>query len=654
MDFVRLCFHWILWILLFFNFGFSTASLRSQPLSAENNTDPEFYWDTPHIFLAHLPDDISLQARKKTGERAATFNDTLLISGLIDSDGDSINHIIFQNGEALVQGVTFPTTGRHTLLLHLEHKSISYSVRIIPGVFSIIPPLVAILIALLFQEVMIALLCGIGIGCFFLYDYQLWTSLLRLFDTSLVHALADPDHATIILFTLTIGGLIGILTQSGSITGIVERLSAFTDSIRNCQLIAWLMGLFIFIDDYANTLVVGHTMRPFTDSLRISREKLAFIVDSTAAPVCTIALISSWIGYELGLLQDSFESIGMHQSVYFTFLQAIPYSFYSLFSILFVFFLILFQRDYGAMYTAETRSATTGKVLRDGATPLSDTSQKISIPDTPRRWYNAVLPILSVIIITVLGLYYSGHEALGHQAAHLPLRTVIAASNSLQVLLWASVGGVLVAGLLVGTQRILPLRRILDSWINGTRSMVIGCIILVLAWALGAICHDIHTAPYIVLLTKNILRPEWIPALTFLIAGLISFSTGTSWGTMAILIPLIIPLTYESAILPDAPNADTIMLAAIGSILSGATFGDHCSPISDTTIMSSVASACDHIDHVKTQLPYSLSIAGIALLTGYIPAGFGFSPLLSFCIGIILLIVLIRILGKHHSPPHSP
>ncbi|MBL7074134.1 Na+/H+ antiporter NhaC family protein [candidate division KSB1 bacterium] len=518
------------------------------------------------------------------------------------------------------------------------------------GFLSLLPPILAILLALLSRQVILSLFCGVWLGAWFIAHWNPIIGLMRTLDSYLIPALADRDHASIIMFSLILGGMVGIITRSGGAKGIVDRISTFAHTPRTGQLATWAMGVLIFFDDYANTLIVGNTMRPFTDRLRISREKLSYIVDSTAAPVASVALISTWIGFEMGLIRDAFVNLDIQRNIYLTFIQTIPYRFYSLLTLIFIVLLALMGRDYGPMARAERRSRKEGKVLADGAVPLSDKELTQGMPpDTvPPRARNALLPILTVILVTVLGLWWDGWRTLGSGAQGVPLYQIIGEADSFRVLMWASFSGAALAGILALSQRILTLGQTVEAFMVGVRSMIIAMIILVLAWSIGKVCADLGTANYVIGVTKGLLSPHFIPMIAFLIAAFIGFATGTSWGTMAILMPIIIPIAHrvpiDAAI--DPRVGFSILMGTIAAVLAGSCFGDHCSPISDTTIMSSMASGADHIDHVRTQIPYALTTAGVGVLFGYLPAGFGISPVISLIFGILLLVVILRIFGK--------
>jgi Na+/H+ antiporter NhaC len=564
----------------------------------------------------------------------------------------------FQDGKLQIDGLIFTKAGTHKIVLTEGKNAYQITLRTIPGWFSLLPPLVAILLALIFRQVFISLFVGIWLGTSFINGYNPFIGLLRLLDHYLINVLADPSHTSIVLFTLILGGMVGIISRSGGTQGVVASLSRMANKPRGGQIAAWAMGVFIFFDDYANTLIVGNTMRPITDRVKISREKLSFIVDSTAAPVVSVAVISTWVGFEMGLVQSAFSQLGIDRNIYFTYLQTIPYRFYCLLAILFVFIIAATGKDFGPMLRAERRARRSGQVLRQGSTPLSDLSTSvISAPEgTPLRWYNAFIPISVVILVTMAGLWYSGTTALAARGVETgSLKVIIGESDSFSVLMWSSFAGALTAGFLAVSQRILTLKQTLDSWVSGIRSMLYAMIVLILAWSIGQLCDDLHTADYVVSATRHILSPQLLPVLTFITAAFISFATGTSWGTMSILVPIVVPMAYKftlaSSLSPG--RGEGILIATIAAVLSGAVFGDHCSPISDTTIMSSMASGSDHIDHVRTQIPYAVLVGSVAILAGYFPAGYGFSPLIAIPAGVAVITLVLFLLGRRSSPPAS-
>lgn len=630
---------------------FSQSTLQAQqPDSSARQQIVPFALEikAPGVILASVPFNISVRAVDEKGRLQYDYNGALRLSGVGTSAKTDTLSIV--EGEVEIRNLILPETGRTKISVASGGKIAFATVRVIPGLLSILPPVLAIVLAFMFRQVLLSLFLGIWLGAVFVFDYSPLTGFMRTLDRYFINALADKGHAAILIFSLTLGGMVGVISRGGGMQGIVESIRKFAKTPKGGQIATWLMGVFIFFDDYANTLLVGNTMRPFTDKLRISREKLSYIVDSTAAPVASVALISTWIGYQIGLIDQVLKMLGLQQDAYFEFIQSIPFTFYSLLAIVFVFLIGYTLRDFGPMRKAERRAGETGAVLRDGAEPLMDTSSmEVADPAaTPLRWYNGLVPVLAVIAITIVGLYVSGVESLGDEARRAGLRDIIAAADSFSVLMWASFTGLFVAAVLVLAQRILSLNQTVHAIINGYRSMMLAAMILTLAWSIGAICEDLQTANYVIEQTRDYLSPHLVPALTFTIAAFIAFSTGSSWATMAIFIPIAIPIAYT---LPGAQGvhvdiADNIVLATIGAVLAGSVFGDHCSPISDTTIMSSMASAADHVDHVRTQLPYAVVVAVVAILFGYLPAGYGVHPILSHLAAIGVLVGIVFLFGR--------
>jgi Na+/H+ antiporter NhaC len=547
-----------------------------------------------------------------------------------------------------------------TLIIGFAHGSENLS-----DFSPVIPPFVAIALAFITHEVVISLLIGIFVGSFMTYNVDGVTTFLsagtgsffKVADTYMVNALADTDHISIIIFTLFIGGVVGVIGQSGGLQGIVVTLSRLAKNSKLSQFYTWLMGIFIFFDDYANSLIVGNAMRPLTDRYRISREKLSFIVDATAAPVTSLVIISTWIGYEVGLIQDVFTVNSIAADPYMAFLSSIPYRFYVILMLIFIPISIFWGRDFSTMYEAEKRARETGEVLRVGSSPItgddmSEVSEIVLKEGMKPRALNAIIPILVLIFGVIGGLYYTGISTILEKNNDIlnpelmTFRNILGNANSFKSLIWASFLSSFIAICLVVTQKIMTVSEALKVWVNGLKSMFMAAVILTLAWSLGAVLKDIHTAEAVTKLLSGALSVHFLPLLVFLIAAITSFSTGTSWGAMAIIFPLAIPLVEKLGIGVDPHQLSLILNATIGAILSGAVFGDHCSPISDTTIMSSIASQVDHIDHVSTQLPYALMVGGVSILFGYLPAGFGFNPYLLLVLEIISVVLFLYVFGK--------
>ena len=555
------------------------------------------------------------------------------------------------------------TSGEHDVLIRSGSVRATTSFKTLPGWLSLLPPIIAILLALLFRDVLLALFLGIFSGALILSSWNPFAAFGRTVDTFIVPALADPDHAAILVFTTMLGGMVGLVTKSGGTHGIVELLKPYATNRRRGQLATWAMGLVVFFDDYANTLIVGPTMRPITDRLRISREKLAYIVDSTAAPVVCLFPISTWVGFEIGLIGDAFKQLDIPYDAYSFFVASLPYRFYPVFALTLVVVLIALRLDFGPMRRAEERTIDTGKVLADDANPIADYSTDEVEPPAgiEKRARNALLPIATVAVMAVVGLYLTGSAGLERGNAGLMewIRLVLGNADSYKALLWASLSGVMVALLLPLGQRLLGLSEAITALVSGCKAMFMALMVLTMAWSLSAVCNSLQTAPFMVAQVTDSMSPAWLPAFTFILAAAIAFATGSSWGTMAILEPLVIPICHSLSIAagfePTSEPYAIWMLSSVASVLAGSVWGDHCSPISDTTILSSMASGCDHIAHVRTQIPYALSTGLLAIAVGYIPAARGLSPWVSLGIGLVIIIgglsVLRHFTGEEHALP---
>jgi len=515
------------------------------------------------------------------------------------------------------------------------------------GLISILPPLIAIGLALLIRQVIPALFAGIWIGAWALEGFStagVVTGLMATADTFILEAIAEPDHASVMLFTLLVGGMVGVVSRNGGMLGIVDRIVDFASTVRRAMASTVAMGLAIFFDDYANTLVVGNTMRPITDRLHISREKLAYLVDSTAAPVATIALVTTWVGYEVGLIRDAIAKIpGLELNAYMVFLNSIAYSFYPLLALTLVFAVVGFGRDFGPMHAAEARARHNGQVAppTTASAKTADDMAEVQPDDgITRSALNAVLPILTMVAGVVAGMFITGQGET--------LRAIIGSANPYKSLIWGSLLGSLLAIALSVGRGVLSLGTAVAAWFSGARAMLYAIFILVLAWALSGVTDMLGTADYLVSLIGDRLHPGLLPTLVFVVAAATAFSTGSSWGTMGILLPLTVPLAWALMVAAGMTGTDhlPILYATVAAVMGGAVWGDHCSPISDTTILSSMASQCDHIEHVRTQLPYALSAGMIAILAGVLPAGLGVPWWICLPVGGLAVLALVRGLGR--------
>ena len=628
----------------------------------------------------------------RVGEEGAVdpgYEGTRAVRGLLTDGGEPVRQATFEEGRARLSGVLL---ARAVEVQDVDGRWYAATETPVAGWLSLLPPLAAIILAVLLREVLVALFLGVLTGVVVL-EGSFFAGLMRTLDRHVVGAASDSGHMKILIFSCLIGAVVAMVTRLGGVKAMVEALARKGSSAMRAQLSTWVMGVTVFFDDYANALLVGHTMRPISDRFRVSREKLAFLVDCTAAPVACIAIISTWIAAEISYIDGWLEGTGegiagyAKTAAYEIFLDSIAFSFYPILALLFSFLVVVLRRDFGPMRTAEARARSTGKVIADGARPLISTEMEEAEPLDPDRlrWWNGALPILMVIGTVVVGLYLDGrpsYEAelaaarrqveaagsLGPQAREQAvaalrkleeggflgeLRQCFGRADSYNVLLWASLFGLILAWVLALGQRYMNVREAADTTVKGIKAMITACIVLMLAWSLSDLCKLVNTSGY--LIHQVAFDFELLPAAVFVLSAVVGFSTGSSWGTMGILVPLTMTYAAQLGLRVGADPADLrqVLVASLGGVLAGAVFGDHCSPISDTTVMSSMATGCDHMDHVKTQLPYALSVAIVAMACGYLPAGFGLPAWQGLLLGGASVFLVVRFLGRRTDLPRA-
>ena len=526
------------------------------------------------------------------------------------------------------------------------------------GILTLLPPIVAISLAFITKETILSLFVGVFIGEFMLCvnDLNIVSSAVNAFlaiGNEVISCMADPWNAGIILQCLLIGGVIQLITKMGGAKALADSLAKRANTPRKAQLSTWFLGLCVFFDDYANSLIVGPIMRPVMDKLKVSRQKLAFIVDATAAPVAGIAIISTWIGLEISLIASGFKSIGMDVSGFGIFLQTIPYRFYNILILIFIVMSATTLYEFGPMKKAEqeARARKDSEPIKALEAPGFDEIQPVE--GVKLTVWNAIIPIGTLVIGALISFYWSGYTTIlsgENQALITLMKTAplsfngifeaLSASNASVALFQAALLASIVAILMAVLERIMTIEQAISEWVSGMKSIAITGVILLLAWSLGGVIGNVGTADYLAIVLKGTI-PYWIlPSFIFVLGALISFATGTAYGTMSILMPLTIPLAW--AISPDIG----FVVTATSGVLTGAIFGDHCSPISDTTILSSMGTSCNHIDHVQTQIYYAIFVAIIAILFGYIPAGFGIAWYICIPVAIIVMYIGLKVIGE--------
>ena len=469
------------------------------------------------------------------------------------------------------------------------------------GILSLLPPVVAVLIAWKSKNVLVALFSGAFVGTLIIFNGNPMSALVDLVRNYILVQTADSYNSNLLVMMIFIGGFVGVVTYSGGALAFAKFVVHAIGSRVMAQISTWLAGILVFFSDSASPLLVGSVFQPICDRMRVSREKLAWLLDSTASPVCILVPFIGWGIYIQGLIRKEFDALAMTTSEWDTFLQVIPFQFYAI-GVLFMVPLVAFLGfEFSTMYKAEWRTRTTGQPFWPAAKllrrPVEEEGAKIKNAKA-----SLLLVPLVVLFATFVGILYP----LGFPykpVSGVMLRTALCTGYFL-----ASLACVF----LMVRQKVATPEEAYNFYIKGVQEVVFILLTLVLAWSLGSVCKSVGTAEYIVNLADGNI-PAWsVPALLFITGGFISFATGSSWGAFAILFPIAIPMAH----MLEAP-----MLVSIGAVLSGNLFGDHCSPISDTTILASMGAACDHLDHVKTQIPYAFTVA-LASLMAYVIAGF--------------------------------
>jgi len=497
------------------------------------------------------------------------------------------------------------------------------------GFLSIIPPILAITLAIITKEVYTSLLVGIFVGCLILTNFNPLIAFTKMFDI-IFSKIGDAEwNVPNMIFICFLGALITVITAAGGSRAFAEWASSKIKNRAWAQAAAWLLGLFIFIDDYFNCLTIGAIMKPITDKYRVSRAKLAYILDSTAAPVCIIAPISSWIAYVTSIFAEQFQATNLDLSPFQVFMQIIPWNFYALLTILMVGIICFTDLEFGPMARFEYRAINTGQLNEErGVPPSGDDLSGIKVSSKGKA-SDLILPLVALIILTVIWMLYTGGFFAGSS-----LREAFANTNAVVSLAYAAFICVVFCGVLYIPRGLLTFNDFMASVIQGMKSMIPTLVILALAWTLGGISSELGTGTYVAdLFTENV-STALMPAIIFLISCFISFSIGSSYGTFAVMLPIAIPM---------AVAADAHLLSMIAAVLAGGVFGDHCSPVSDTTIMSSSGASCHHIDHVTTQLPYAITV-GVISLIGFLVGGFIQNIVIVLPLSIILLVITLKVL----------
>lgn len=627
---------------------FLFALLAVRPVSGQEEK-PRLRVTLPSVVLRDVPvNAVNIEVLTGTDEVDEDFDGEVQVRGLrivgADKKEERPTTLQIQNGvltpgvqSDLASGTRVYVNDDFEVTLSGETHKASLWTRFSAGFWSLLPPLVAIGLAIWLKDVYVALLAAVYSGCLILAGWNPWLAFTSMFNADkmgIAKVLADPWNMQVIVFTLFLGAMVQIMSNSGGTGAVVRKLSRVTSTRERGQVLTWFMGLLIFFDDYANTMLVGNAMRPVTDRLKISRQKLAFLIDSTAAPIAGLAIVSTWVGVELGAIRQGLESLNVPDTLtQQVFISSIPYRFYPIFLIGFVVLIAATGRDYGPMLNAE-RDA----LERDD----SDSGVELGADEKSSVWY-AIAPIAVLV----------GWIAVGFVMNLKPDWTLNDDFDSVPLLLHASFFAAITAAALSVGGKALTLTDAAEAWMKGMTEMFPALVVLVLAWSVSSICkvEGLNTAGYIVEQIGDSISPRIMPTIAFVVSGAIAFAVGSSYATMGLLIPLFIALVGSmlGAQGPEAMQAavmGNLMLGTVGAILAGSIFGDHCSPISDTTVLSSAGAQCNHLAHVATQLPYALTVGVIAIVCGYLPAGFGMNPWYMLPVGLVACAIVIFVAGR--------
>lgn len=493
------------------------------------------------------------------------------------------------------------------------------------GGLSLLAPFVAIALATLTRRVVPSLLAGALCGALVLAGGSPVDAVVELAN-GLVAVVWDADHLLITLFSLFVAAMVGIVEGSGGMHALIARFERYARGRRGAMTTSWLAGAMLFFDDYANCLVVGSSMGPLYDRFRVSRVKLAYIVDSTAAPVASLAVISTWVGFEVGLLQDQLG--GDARAAFGLFVSALPYRFYCVLTLVFVGALALSGRDFGPMLEAERRALAAPE---PEPRPLpSGAGARL-----------AVAPLAVLVLLTFALLVRSGWTALGDEAATASWARIIGSADPYAPMFWGALAALATACAMTLTSGALRPEELGRAGLRGARAIGEALVVLYLAWTLGDLVQAAGADRFVAGLLADRIGAWALPAIAFTLAGFTAFATGSSFFTMAALIPLVVPLA-----LTLDPAGGVVLLASCAAVLDGSVLGDHVSPISDTTILSSMGSQVGVFEHVRTQLPYALAVAAVAVLTGTLPAGFGVPSWVTLPVGALACVALIAVRGR--------
>ena len=507
--------------------------------------------------------------------------------------------------------------------------SAEYVPQLYATIWSLVPPVVAIVLALITKEVYSSLFVGILIGGAFWSGFKPEATILHVFQDGVVGVLTDSYNMGILVFLVILGVMVCMMNKAGGSAAFGRWAKEHIKTRAGAQLATIALGVLIFIDDYFNCLTVGSVMRPVTDSHNVSRAKLAYLIDATAAPICIIAPISSWAAAVTGFVkgEDGFS----------IFIRAIPYNYYAILTIIMMVTLVLAKEDYGPM-KAHEKNAIEGDIFTTGDRPFENATENAIY--NKGKVIDLVFPILSLIVCCVIGMIYSGGFFSGTGFVE-----AFSGSDASVGLMLGSFFAMVITIVFYAVRKVLRFSDSMACIPEGFKAMVPAILILTFAWTLKAMTDSLGAAPFVASVMNSAAGGlmNLLPAIIFLVGCFLAFATGTSWGTFGILIPIVVAVFQGTN--------ETMMIISISACMAGAVCGDHCSPISDTTIMASAGAQCNHVNHVSTQLPYAMTVAAVSCIT-YVIAGILQNAVICLVIGIALqigVLLAIKAITKDHT-----
>ncbi len=502
------------------------------------------------------------------------------------------------------------------------------------GFLSVVPPLLTIILAIITKEVLLSLFIGVLGGCLIIANWTPLGSFEKMIEIILAK-LTDPWNMQVIIIVILLGGLIGLLTISGGSKAFADFIATKIHSRKAAQATAWIMGLMIFFDDYFNALTCGAVMRPVSDKFNVSREKLSYIIDSTSVGICLLVPISSWVAFITSIIASSFKDVGIKQDAFQAFLYSVPYNFYAWLSIIMVGVVVFLSLDYGPMAKAEKRTMETGKLCdQTFCGGCEDEDDFSSITPAEGKVIDLILPIILLVSGAFIFMLYTGGffnsdtrfdfmHAVNNMCGTLALIYAIALTNIFAISLYK-------------IRRLSSIKDSIQAFTIGAKSMVFVLLLLAFAWSIGGICDELGTGAYVASLFSSSVPAFLVPVIVFIFSCVMTFATGATWGTYAIMLPVAIPLAVTM-------NID--VYACIAAVIGGGGFGNHCSPLADTAILSSVGANIRHIDHINTQIPYSVTCALVAA-AAYIVTGILNNPVIPMIVCISLFMIAVITLNR--------